>query len=106
MDSHVIYSGHLQIIADRERHKQLKAIQLVTYPTSIIVTPAVLQLHHGIDHSLYLDNIKHVSPNAVWYMLPAGTYGAEDGYHCNGIRYGIELSDYVSLVQIKSITGE
>jgi len=106
MDNHIIYNSHLQIVADRERHEGLKAVQLIVYPTSIIVTPAVLQLHHGIDHTSYLDNIKHVSPNAVWYILPAGTHGASIGYHCNGVRYGTALSDYVSLVNVKQITGE
>ena len=106
MDSHIIYRGHLQIVQDRERHEQLKAVQLDTYPTSVIVTPAVLQLHHDKAYIDHMDNIRNVSQDAVWYLLPASTHGAPDGYHCNGVRYGIQLSDYVSLVQIKSLTGE
>jgi len=105
-DTCILYGSHLQIVADRERHEQLKKAQLITYPSSIIVTPAVLQLHHKQAYINYMDTIRHVSINAVWYLLPAGTYGAPDGYHCNGVRYGIELSDYVSFVNIKSITGE
>ena len=103
MNLYIVYDGHLQIVADRKRHEQLKAVQLDIFPTSIIVTPAVLQLHHNIASLSYLEQIKHSSPNAVWYLLPAGTHGAEDGYHCNGIRYGTEPSDYVSLARIKSI---
>ncbi len=107
MNTCIIYNSHLQIVTDRERHEGgLKKIQLATYPTSIIVTPAVLQQHHEKAYVNYMDTIKHVNPNAVWYLLPAGTYGAVDGYHCNGIRYGTNLSDYVSLIQIKQIIGE
>lgn len=91
---------------DRERHEHLKRAQLELYPTSIIVTPAVLQLHHKQAYISYMDTIKHVSPNAIWYLLPIGSYGAPDGYHCNGVRYGTALSDYVSFINIKSITGE
>jgi len=106
MDNHIIYNSHLQIVTDRERHEQLKAVQLIVYPTSIIVTPAVLQLHHKQAYISYMDQIRSTSPNAVWYLLPVGTHGAPEGYHCNGVRYGIELSDYVSFVNIKPITGE
>lgn len=105
--SHVVlYGSHLQIVEDRERHEQLMLIQMKTYPTSIIVTPAVLQLYHNQAYIEYMDQIRETSPNAVWYLLPEGTYGAEEGYHCNGIRYGAEPSDYVSMVRVKSITGE
>ena len=106
MDTNVIYGDHLQIVKDREAHERLKAVQLIMYPKSIIVTPAVLQLYHADDHTQYLDQIKYSSPNAVWYILPEGDCGAGKGYHCNGIRYGSEGSEYVSLTRIKSITGE
>lgn len=106
MDTAIIYGSHLQIVQDRERHEHLKQVQLIVYPVSIIVTPAVLQLHHQQQYISYMDQIRYSSPNAVWYLLPAGTHGAEEGYHCNGIRYGADPSDYVSLVRVKSITGE
>jgi len=105
-DTHIIYDSHLQIVGDRARHESLKAVQKGVYPTSIIVTPAVLQLYHDKYYVDYTDKIRQESPNAVWYLLPAGTYGASKGHHCNGIRYGLSPSDYASLPQIKSLTGE
>ena len=106
MNTHIIYSGHLQIVADRLHHERLKEVQLETYPTSVIVTPAVLQLHHDQDFIQYMDKIRQESPDAVWYLLPVGTHGALEGYHCNGIRYGMLPSDYISLPQVKPLTGE
>ena len=106
MSKVVLYGLHLQIVTDRERHDALKDLQISAFPESIIVTPAVLQLYHAKQEIQYLDNIHHKSPNAVWYILPLGSYGAHEGYHCNGVRYGTERGDYVSLPQIKLITGE
>jgi len=105
MDTHVIYDNHLQIVANRKYHELLKATQKIEYPPSKIVTPAVLQLFHDKAMVAYIDRIRSNHADAVCYILESGTYGAQEGYHCNGIRFGELPQDYVSLPQIK-LTGE
>lgn len=106
MSNVVIYGSHLQIVTDRAIHDELKERHLELFPPAIVVTPDVLALHHTPRYSNYLQHIHFKSPNTVWYILPLGSYGAIDGYHCNGIRYGLERGDYISLPQIKPLTGE
>lgn len=102
----VIHGGHLQIVCGLQQHNELLKVQSELFPDSLIVTPAVLQLFHNAYYTRYMDRIKHVSYNAVWYILPLHTYGAIEGSQCNGIRYGTQPCDYISLPQIKPFTGE
>ena len=98
----VIYQGHLQIVSDLAVHNKLKEIHLEEFPTAILIAPDVMKLlHDDTDYRDYIQRIHNNHTNGVYYMLPAGTYGASKGYHCNGIRFGSHPSDYISLVNFK-----
>jgi len=102
MNNVALYGSHLQIVHDIEKHNTLKAVQMGIFPTSIIITPDVLKLlHTDIGDRDYIQTIHNNHLDGIFYLLPAGTYGAPEGYHCNGIRYSAYPSDYISLTHIK-----
>lgn len=97
--SHVVHNGHLQIVDDLTEHNELMAQQLDVWPDSIIITPELLKKLQPDDIHNIIDRVMEDSPNAVCYLLPEGK-ATTTGRRCNGIRYGAEPYEYISLSQI------
>ena len=86
--------------------EQLLVKQMELYPTSIIVTGEQLiemhtrqELRDTYDHRYTIESINRVlmaGTPAVFYVLPPGIDGWHNADCCNGIRYGMEDSEYMS----------
>ena len=82
-------------------YKELVTVQFEEFPDSIIVSKMnLLDYHRGEDDRTQYNIIKNSNDDLVFYYLPPGTYGAADDVCCNGIRYGMQGGEYISLSHI------
>jgi len=82
--------------------QELLEIQNAQYPETIWVSPEQLMEAHKDDEFTHTILLQWDITPAIWYYLPAGTYGALPGMCCNGIRYGTD-GDYTSLPHIEPL---
>lgn len=77
-------------------------VQFRQYPLTTLVTPEyLLKFHIDMNIRLIIHDYHEQFIPVLFYILDEGQYGALAGKCCNGIRYGSEAHEYVSLPQIE-----
>ena len=80
----------------------LANIQFREFPrTKLVTAEYLLRFHIDMNIRMTIHDYHEKFIPVLFYILDEGQYGAMPGQCCNGIRYGLEAHEYVSLPQIE-----